>query len=124
MVHAAQVAEQITSSGSHVEVQPVDMGLLVMKELGAKWLEDMYEHICDNPQFIVNGFLQAGIPQALDGKFDSTNDDNSVNDSNNDITNNETIDSDDESYDSSSDQNASIVPKDVIKLLDSDSNDL
>ena len=33
-----------------------------MKELGAVWLEAMYEYICDNPQFIVKGFLQSGIP--------------------------------------------------------------
>ena len=122
--YAEQIAEQITSSGCHVELEPVDLGLPVMKELGAKWLEEMYEYICDNPQFIVNGFLQAGIPQALDGKLDSTNDGNSADDSNNDITNNETVDSDDESDDSLSDQNASIVPGDVIELLDTDSDDL
>ena len=109
------------SSGCHFQVQPVELGLPVMKDLGAKWLE---EYICDNPQFIVNGFLQAGIPQALDGKFDSTNDDNSADDSNNDITSSKTTDSDDESFGSSSYQNASIVPRDVMELLDSDSDDL
>ena len=36
-----------------------------MKELEAVWLEEMYEYICDNSQFIVKGFLQSGIPQAL-----------------------------------------------------------
>ena len=61
--YAEQVAERITSSGCHVELQPVYLSLPAMKELGVKWLEDMYEYICDNPQFIVNGFLQAGIPQ-------------------------------------------------------------
>ena len=34
--YAEQVAEQIRLGGCHVELEPVDLGLPVMKELGAK----------------------------------------------------------------------------------------
>ena len=124
--YAEQVAEQIRSGGCHVELEPVDLGLQVMKELGAKWLEEMYQYICDNPQFIVNGFLKAGIPQAVDGQLDndSENDVISSDDSNNDITNTETAGSNDESDDRLSNQNTTIAPGDVIELLDTDSEDL
>ena len=44
------------------------MSMAVMKEIGAKWLVDMADYISNNPDFIVNGFLHAGISQALDGK--------------------------------------------------------
>ena len=37
-----------------------------MKAVGARWLVQMYEYIRDNPQLIVNGFIKAGIPQAID----------------------------------------------------------
>ena len=33
--YAEQVAEQIMSGGCHVELEPVDLGLPVMKEFGA-----------------------------------------------------------------------------------------
>ena len=42
----------------------------VMKELGAQWLVEMATHIADNPQFIVNGLIQFGITDTLDGKED------------------------------------------------------
>ena len=44
-------------------LEPVDSA---MKELGAKWLVETVQHIADNPSFIVNGFIKAGICQALD----------------------------------------------------------
>jgi len=53
------------------DVNTVDLGMKVMKEAKAKWLEKMFEYISDNPQFIVNSFIRAGITGALDGK--STN---------------------------------------------------
>ena len=39
--------------------------MVVMKVIGAKWLGDMANYISSNPQFIVNGFLHAGISEAL-----------------------------------------------------------
>ena len=38
-------------------LEPVDMSLPIMKELGAKWLMDMAEYLAANPQFVVNGGL-------------------------------------------------------------------
>ena len=51
-----------------VAVEPVDLSMGTMKELGAKWLVDMANYISDNPQFIVNGFICAGIAKALNGE--------------------------------------------------------
>ena len=48
------------------EVQPINLGLPTLKELGAKWLVQMAEYFADNPQIIVNGFTRAGIMSALD----------------------------------------------------------
>ena len=49
-----------------IELDVIDLGLPVLKELGAKWLVMMAQYIEDNPQFIVNGFIKAGISGALD----------------------------------------------------------
>ena len=38
-----------------------------MRKLSARWLVEMAEYISDNPQFIVNGFIRAGISESLDG---------------------------------------------------------
>ena len=35
------------------EIQPIDMHMQVVKEVGAKWMVEMAEYISDNPQFIV-----------------------------------------------------------------------
>jgi len=45
--------------------------MMVTKEAGAKWLEVMFKYISGNPQFIVNGFVCAGITGVVHGK--STN---------------------------------------------------
>ena len=47
--------------------------MLILKELGAKWFTEMSEYISNNSQFIVRGFIKAGICGALDG---SVNEDN------------------------------------------------
>ena len=36
------------------------------RELGAKWLVEMAEYVANNPDFIVKGFLRAGISRDLD----------------------------------------------------------
>ena len=38
----------------------------ILKEIGAKWLVGMAEHLGRNPHIIVNGFVRAGITKALD----------------------------------------------------------
>ena len=47
------------------DLEPVNLGVLVLKELGAKWLVQMAEYFVDNSQIIVNGFVKAGIAAAL-----------------------------------------------------------
>ena len=66
-------AEKINNQlqGEDVEMailQPIDLAMPVMNKLGAKWLLEMadYMYIADSPQFIVNGFIQSGIMEALD----------------------------------------------------------
>jgi len=49
------------------QLQPVDLSLPALRELGAKWLVEMAEYISSNPSFIVKGFSRSGISRALDG---------------------------------------------------------
>ena len=39
------------------EIQPIKLGLPMLKELGAKWLVKMTDYFADNPQIVVNGFI-------------------------------------------------------------------
>ena len=81
--YSQKVSQQIDElDGRVMALQPVDMGLPIMRELGAKWIEEMVEHISDSPQFAVRGFIRSGISLALDGinieedsEEDSSNDD-------------------------------------------------
>ena len=83
--YAAEIVKQLRHPGGVTdELHPVDLSLPVMKELISKWIVDMHDYIADNPQFIVNGFVRAGISGALDG-LDITSDEEDVagdNDSN------------------------------------------
>ena len=36
-----------------------------MKSIGARWLVNLYEHLENSPDIIVNGFRHVGIHQAL-----------------------------------------------------------
>ena len=47
--------------GDSPDIEPVNLGLPMLKELGVKWLVQMAEYFSDNPQLVVNGFLRAGI---------------------------------------------------------------
>ena len=51
-----------------VTVDPVDLSLGNMRNVGAKWLVEAAKYISDIPQFIVNGFVHDGIWRALDGQ--------------------------------------------------------
>ena len=52
------------------ELQPINLGMPVVKNVGAKWLVKMAEYVSANPQFIVNGFVRSGITGALDGTME------------------------------------------------------
>ena len=65
--YAKQVLQQLHGRDiDSVELQPIDLSLPLLKELGAKWLVEMFEYITSNPQIVVNGFVKSGIPSALD----------------------------------------------------------
>ena len=69
--YAHELAKQF--AGRDVEstdLQPISLGLPVLKELGAKWMVEMAEYFADNPQIVVNGFMRTGIAGALDGHQD------------------------------------------------------
>ena len=56
-------------------LQPVDLLLPVMRELGATWIEEIAEYIAPNPHFIVNQFIRSGISRAFDNlPIDDDND--------------------------------------------------
>ena len=52
------------------EIQPINLGMPILKEVSAKWLVGMVEYITSNPQFIVNGFIRSGIFSAIGGVVD------------------------------------------------------
>ena len=52
--YSRQVSQQIEElDGRVMALQPVNMGLPLIKELGAKWIEEMADYISNNPQFAV-----------------------------------------------------------------------
>lgn len=74
--YAEQLLEQLEANGDvpldQVELDPIDLSLPVLKELGARWMVEMAKYIEDNPQFIVNGFIKAGISRTLDSDDSSS----------------------------------------------------
>ena len=62
------------------ELQPINLAMPVLKEVGAEWLVEMADYISDNPQFIVNGFVRSGIAGAADGEDDKTDNESSGSD--------------------------------------------
>ena len=64
----AQFQDQSDVPLDDVALNPIDLSLANMKNIGAKWLVETAKYISDNPQFIVNGFARAGICRALDGQ--------------------------------------------------------
>ena len=78
--YSQQVAAQLHDDDDcdDLQVRPVDLNMAAMKHAGASWLDEMYtcSYISDNPQLIANGFVKAGIPQAIDSFLnEESNDD-------------------------------------------------
>ena len=63
-----QLEEEDTSDCDVDELQSVNLSLLALKELGAKWLVDAAMYNRNNPQMIVNEFIHSVITGALDGQ--------------------------------------------------------
>ena len=58
--YSDQILKQLDSSTTaNQELQPTDLSLLVLWELGAEKMVEMGEYIANNPDFIVKGFGQA-----------------------------------------------------------------
>lgn len=66
--HSKEVMKQFETDQNAVE--PVNLSLPVLKELGAKWLVDISKYFSSNPDSILHGFVKAGITAALDGNID------------------------------------------------------
>ena len=58
-------AEEIANQDEE-KMELVDLSTARMKSIGARWLIQLYEHLCDHPHHGINGFLAAGILQSLD----------------------------------------------------------
>lgn len=63
--YAEKVKQQLDEGKQACEVQ-VDMRLSVMKELSARWLEGLYDHLHASDHIIINGFKEAGIQNAIE----------------------------------------------------------
>ena len=57
--------DEVDTSNS-MKLQPVSLTGASVKSTSASWLVRMFDYIDSNPQLIVNGFVEAGIPQAID----------------------------------------------------------
>ena len=82
--YAEQIQTQLEDNDiESTALQTINLGLPMMKELGAKWMVEMAQYFADNPQIIVNGFIKVGIIGALGSHMDIQ--DEPENDSTNDI---------------------------------------
>ena len=69
--YAEQVTAQLRGRViTTTDLEPINLRLAVLKELGARWLVEMFDYFQDNPQIIVNGFVKSGITHALGGEED------------------------------------------------------
>ena len=48
-------------------LDPLNLSMPLLQELGAGWLVQMAEYLADNAEIIVNGFIQSGILSSIDG---------------------------------------------------------
>ena len=60
-----QLSKQFEDHGDvpleDIALDPVDLSLVNMKNICTNWLVEATKYIADNPQFIVNGFICAGM---------------------------------------------------------------
>ena len=100
--HSRQISQQIEElDGRVMALQPVNMGLPLMKELGAKWIEEMADYIRNNPQFAVQGITHSGISLPHDGI-------NIEEDSDEDTSDNDYEEDDDDGEDDNDDESEEV----------------
>ena len=72
--YSQQVMEQLDGVEmdqlNSATLNPIDLGMAQVKEVGAKWMVEMADYIGENPQFVINGFIRSGITGALDGTIE------------------------------------------------------
>ena len=62
--YAEEVARQL-QAGTAEDAVKINMGMAVMKEVGAKWLTVLYDKLCTETSIVVNGFKNIGIVEAV-----------------------------------------------------------
>ena len=62
--YAEEVARQL-QAGTAEDAVKINMGMAVMKEVGAKWLTALYDKLCTETSLVVNGFKNIGIVEAV-----------------------------------------------------------
>ena len=71
--YSNQVMDQLDGQGIETsDIQPIDLRMTVVKEVGALWLVEMAEYIAGNPKIIINGLIRSGITKALDKSEENT----------------------------------------------------
>lgn len=82
--YSEEVMQQLERRGPNnleaAELKPIQLGMQVMKEVGAKWLVELADYISNSPEFLVNGFIHSGITGAIVG-IESNTDNNYDNNS-------------------------------------------
>ena len=66
--YAAQVKNQLDSGRELAKVN-IDLRLSVMKEVEAAWIVSSFDYIKSNRSIIENGFIKAGILDAIEGRL-------------------------------------------------------
>ena len=61
------------------DLEPISLGLLVIKKLGGKRMVQMAEYFADNSQIIVNGFVQSGLTGVQDGQSNEHDEQSDIN---------------------------------------------
>ena len=52
-----QLDAQDTTDIATAQLEPIDLSLSVLKEVGAQWLVDMAQYFSNNPDIVVSGFF-------------------------------------------------------------------
>ena len=60
-----QLDAQDTTDIATAQLEPIDLSLSVLKEVGAQWLVDMAQYFSNNPDIVVSGFFRAGLQGLL-----------------------------------------------------------
>ena len=66
--YSEKLIEQVREDDvDNVEINPVNLSMPVLKQVGEQWLVELTEYQSNNPQKITNGFINTGIAAALNG---------------------------------------------------------